>query len=377
MREGCEVGLRVTKGMRELCGSCRGAARRGSRLAVGLLIPTLLVAGCGNGAVPYPGGEGSRDGAAEATPVSIYPDLAGFSGLPARPRANASSAFWEHWGDGRAELSGYRVTVTHYGAPRDGELSLIYVTEPHDRRTWIKDDDASGSDRVEVLKLIRNLRFQTGIYPYSVMASVFAPVDAWGGERFHPARLNLDVQEWCGSVTHRVWPGRDRLRSLRLSYFASEGETLLELPVPEGTVYEDALLIQLRELDGPFAGGGDWTGPLVRELWSLRTGRGPVSTVEARITRSEASRDGVAVTRFVLEAGDYRRTFDVESASPRRVLGWEASTGERAELLGTERLAYWQLNRPGDESHLEALGLGLPGPLMGADAAACDLPLAP
>jgi hypothetical protein len=314
-------------------------------------------------------------GCAPASPA-LFADLDAFTGLSSAPRASASTEFWEHWGDGRAELSGYRLTISRYGEAREGELALIYVTEPHDRRTWIKDDDVGSPHRVEVLKLIRSMRFQTGIYPYYVLSSVFAPVDRWEDERFRPVRINLEVQEWCGGVSHRVWPGPGRLRSLRLSYFASEGETLREIRIPEGALFEEALLVQLRELDGSFHGGEDWEGSIVPELWRLRTGHGPVAALEARITRSETTRDGIPVTRFVLEAeaGAYRRTYDVERAFPRRVVGWETSTGERAELLESERLAYWRLNRPGDEAHLEALGLdpGFPQPPAGNQGACTE-----
>lgn len=330
---------------------------------MGFLAPTLT--GCASeSSIPAPS---ERDAA-------VLPDLATFTGLPAAPKASASGSFWDHWGDGRAELSGYRITIPRYGAPREGEMALIYVTEPHDRRSWIKDDDARSPHRVEVLKLIRSFQFLTGIYPYSVFSSVFSPVDRWGGEPFHPVRIHLDVQEWCGSVSHRVWPAQDRLRSLRLSYFASEGETLREAALPEGTLFEDALLIQLRELDGTFQEGGDWEGWLVRELWSLRTGHGPVEPVRARISRSSATRGPVPVTRFHVSAGEYQRTIDVEEAAPRRILGWETSTGEVAELLTTERLAYWSLNRLGDETVRERLGLSPEGFLPPGAGGACARP---
>jgi hypothetical protein len=303
---------------------------------------------------------------------ALFEDLGSFSGLPRSPRAGASDSFWSHWGDGRAELSGYRGTITRYGEPRAAEVSLIYVTEPHDRRSWIKDDDVAGSNRVEVLKLIRTAQFLTGIYPYSIMASVFAPVEPWLNERFQPVRINLDVQEWCGSVAHRVWPGPEHVRSLRLSYFAWEGETLTETPIPEGTLFEDALLIQLRELDGAFNGGEDWEGWLYPELWRLRTRGVPEEPVQARISRTSADHEGVAVTRFHLEAGDYWRRFDVEADFPRRVLAWETSTGDSVELIDSERLAYWSLNAPGDESGREALGLSPSGLLPpGVAGAAC------
>ena len=308
--------------------------------------------------VPGNAGAGTSVRSAEASGgEAIFGDIVNLTGFPATPRRGASSEFWAHWGDGRAELSGYRVTLDRYGESRNAELSLIYVTEPHDRRTWVKDDGAEAPNRVEVLKLIRSMHFLAGIYPYFVMASTFSPVDAWTEERFHPVRLSLDVQEWCGSVTHRVLPGAGRLRSLRLSYFEDEGETRRELELPEGTLYEDALLIQLRELDGRFHGGAEWEGFLIRELWSLRTGHLPIEPVPARILRTDDTRDGAPVTRFRLEAGEYWRTYDVEKAAPRRVLGWETSTGERAEILRTERLAYWRLNQPGDERYRSTLGL--------------------
>lgn len=322
------------------------------------LVLTLLAA-CSGGdegrdADAPSGGPGQAATPAEA---AVFGDIGSLTGLPHSPRQTASPEFWDHWGDGRAELSGYRITLDRYGETRDAELSLIYVTEPHDRRAWVKDDSAEAPDRVEVLKLIRSMHFFTGIYPYNVMASAFSPVDEWTDDRFQPVRLNLDVQEWCGSVTHRVLPGAGRLRSIRLSYFADEGETRREIGVPENTLYEDALLIQLRELDGPFHDGEAWEGFLVRELWSLRTGHRSIKPVPARIDRIDATRDGEPVTRFRLETGDYWRTYDVETVPPSRVLAWETSTGESAEILGTERLAYWTLNARGDEQHRSALGL--------------------
>jgi hypothetical protein len=63
------------------------------------------------------------------------------------------------------------------------------------------------------------------------------------------------------------------------------------------------------------------------------------------------------VTRFVIDYGPRTVTLDVERDAPRRILGWSTSGGEEARLVGTARLAYWELNRPGDESWLERIGL--------------------
>jgi hypothetical protein len=273
--------------------------------------------------------------------------------FPARPRDRASAAFGRVWHDGRAEMSSYDAVVSRYDAPRTAELVLVTVTEPMDRRTWIKDDDVRGENRVEVLKENVSLKFETGIYPYSVLTSVFMPVDAWRGERFSPVKISLSVQEWCGHVFHGVWPGEDRFLERRFSYFASEGERAESVSTGPDVVYEDALLVQLRELDGPFAGGRDWHGTLVPSLWGARRSHVEARPVPASITRSSAP----GVNRFELAAGSHRASFEVETAPPHRVVSWTTSEGDRARIRKTARLAYWELNHPGDERMREAIGL--------------------
>jgi hypothetical protein len=275
------------------------------------------------------------------------------------PSGRASSEFWRHWGDGRAEISAYRIVTPRYGEPREGTAVLIYVTEDMDRRSWIKDDrgDVPAEFRVPVLKLNRTLAFRTGIYPYSVMTSAFAPVDGGSPERFAPAKVSFSAQEWCGHVFELLWPEADRFRHELHSYFQAEGDLAETVDIGPGTLYEDVLFIQIRELDGPFLGGGDWSGPLVPSLWSRRTAHEPLRPVPARLARGEAERDGTPVTRFTLSWEGKTRTFDVERAAPRRILAWSGPDGEQAVLLRTARLPYWKLNRPGDESYLRELGL--------------------
>jgi hypothetical protein len=306
-------------------------------------------------------------GCAAPEPAEIPPHPAAgdagagaLSWLPRSASSSASSAFWEHWGDGQAEMAGYRSTVMRYGEPREAETVLIFVTEPVNRRTWIKDDDAGGSDRVNVLKLNTSIQFLTGVYPYAIMSSVFSPVDDWGGERFTPGKIVFSGQEWCGIYTHLLWPGAGRFTSTRLSYFASEGEATEVIDAPAPLLYEDALPIQLRELDGPFARGGNWEGHVVPSAIHQRFLHLPVRPVPARITRSDAG----PVTRFVLayEEGlrgrPFTRTFEIEKEMPRRLMAWSTSAGDHAELMHSTRMAYWELNGTADVERRRELGLG-------------------
>jgi len=283
---------------------------------------------------------------------------AGLAGVGGSPAASASPAFWKAWGDGKAELSGYTVTTNRYGAPREARVALIYVTEPMDRRNWIKDDagDVPPAERVNVVKLNHVLKFQTGIYPYSVMTSVFAPVDGADPERFAPSKIVMSAQEWCGQVYQKVMPAAAGFDNELHSYFHADGDGDATVKAPPGALYEDALLIQLRELDGPFAKGKDWAGTIVPSLWAQRKKHAALTPVAAAIHREDATRDGTPVTRFTLTYGNASTTYDIEKAAPRRVLAWKTKDGDEARILKTTRLPYWQLNSPGDEKYLRELG---------------------
>ena len=54
-----------------------------------------------------------------------YPALAA-AVLLAGSGASAQD-FWKHWGDGQAELSGYRLTQPRYGAARAERPSVLFA----------------------------------------------------------------------------------------------------------------------------------------------------------------------------------------------------------------------------------------------------------
>jgi len=78
------------------------------------------------------------------------------------------------------------------------------------------------------------------------MTSVFARVaTAW------PVRkVSFSSQDWCGQVWHQLLPASGRLDGIFHSYFEGEADGRDELSLPEGGVFEDALPLILRGLDG-------------------------------------------------------------------------------------------------------------------------------
>src|SRR5207247_9146539 len=108
--------------------------------------------------------------------------------------------FWAHWGDGRAELNGYRLVQPRYGATRTGTALPDFVTEDMSDALRVKADPGQhpAADVYPVMKLNAIRDVQTGIYDYNVMTSAFARVaDGWP-----VAKVSFASQGWCGDVSH-------------------------------------------------------------------------------------------------------------------------------------------------------------------------------
>lgn len=89
----------------------------------------------------------------------------------------AATGFGDYWHQGLAEVSGYTLKQARYGEMHEGDAVLVFVTEDISKNKQVKLDDpaAAGDDRLPVLKLNALKRFNTGIYTYSLMQSVFTP----------------------------------------------------------------------------------------------------------------------------------------------------------------------------------------------------------
>jgi hypothetical protein len=282
--------------------------------------------------------------------------------------ATAASAddFWAHWGDGRAELNGYRLTQPRYGAARPGTAVLIYVTEDFSDSLRVKADPGRHpeSDVYPVLKLNEVRDFQTGIYDYNVMTSVFARV----APGWPLAKLSFSSQEWCGHVWRQLVPRDGKLQDVSHSYFDGEADAKGELPIPPEAVYGDMLPILLRGWRGAYLEpGASRSVPYLPSALAARLAHRPLAWGRATIrreaeTRSESVPAGSfeVVVFTVSEEGGPTTTFMFESQAPFRLVRRFDDAGEEALLLGSARLPYWVLNRPGSEKHLELLGLPRP-----------------
>ena len=276
-------------------------------------------------------------------------------------------AFVKYWNSGLAEISSYTVITERYGEFRRAQAVMVFVYEELDDRTRIKVESASTPPerRVPVLKLNHVLKFNTGIYDYSLMTSVFAGLTGPGVTRpFAPRKISFSSQEWCGNVYHHLIPREEGLRSEIRSYFESEGDAEYTLPYPVGTVvYEDELPILLRELDGEWLKPGEAREvQLVPSLWGVRKRHVPMAFFKATIRkegrekRTLAGRDWEAWKWTVKKDGG-GAAYYIETAYPHKLLAWEDSRGEKGGLIKSLRSTYWAKHGNKDEPLRKELGL--------------------
>ena len=280
----------------------------------------------------------------------------------------AGQDFWAHWGDGKAEMNGYRATVPRYGAKRAGTDVLIFVTEDMSDSLRVKADPGKhpASDVYPVMKLNVVRHFQTGIYDYDVMTSTFARVaPGW------PVRkISFSSQEWCGHVFHQLLPRGDKVPGVFHSYFDGEADGMDDLAFPSGGVFEDELPILLRGWNGAYLKPGEAkTVPFLPSLYSSRLEHKRVAWTKAVIRRaSSPSPVSVPAGRYSAVAwtveieGGPKWTFEFEADPPFRLVRKASSGGDESVLLGSTRLSYWKLNGPGGEKYLGELGLPQPQP---------------
>src|SRR5690606_24963330 len=105
---------------------------------------------------------------------------------------------------------------------RKGKAVLIFVTEDLSKKLQVKLDNPSGQNKINVLKLNFTKKFVTGIYPYSLMLSVFTPTN----RKKEPASLKatMSSQEWCGQVYTQVNLRGNRYVVKSHSYFEQEAD---------------------------------------------------------------------------------------------------------------------------------------------------------
>ncbi|MBS0659088.1 MAG: septum formation inhibitor Maf [Verrucomicrobia bacterium] len=277
-------------------------------------------------------------------------------------------AFSGYWDAGVAELTSYQLEQNRYGALHPGTAVLIFVTEDFSASKQVKLDQPAqaGKDAVHVLKLNATKDFRTGLYPYTLLTSVFTPIYSTAEPR--TLKVTGSVQEWCGHTFTQLNLRNGGYAAQQFSYFESDGDVTSTLG---SALLEDEILVRWR-IDPTSVPQGKVK--LIPSLAIARLVHRPLAVEDAEITLrpapAEFREDLDAVALEVKQTSGFTRTltYYVGAQFPYPVYGWDETYAAgfredgrtlttKARRLATLRVAYWQKNRPVDRALRKELKL--------------------
>lgn len=272
--------------------------------------------------------------------------------------------FSKYWDQGLAEINSYELKQSRYGEERDGEAVIIFVTEDFSKEKQVKLDrpEQAGDDKIHTLKMNFTKKFITGIYPYSMMTSVFSPLDG----HLNPMKITTSSQEWCGHTFTQINRIKDKYDLQLFSYFESEGDKTIEL---QGDIYfEDAIWNNIRTNPTSLPKGKMRIFP--GNLY-LRLSHSDYTPGIAMCTLTEINNDlysfseAKTINKYMVEYGkNHSLIIHFEKDFPYTILGWEERYPDvmqgktrltKATLRKQLMLDYWTKNNLADTTYRDSL----------------------
>ena len=279
------------------------------------------------------------------------------SGQVNHPSVYTTPQFHDYWHAGKAEVNSYDLTQSRYGENRKGKAVLIFVTEDLSKKLQVKLDDPSRGNKINVMKLNFTKKFITGIYPYSLMLSVFTPVN----REKEPSSLKatMSSQEWCGHVYTQLNLRGNRYAVKSHSYFEQEADEQFSV---RQALLEDELWNCIR-LDHENLPVGELK--VVPGLFHTRLNHADLKIRPALGERTETD----SAFTYKLSFPEEERSLSIQYGKtfPHRIMGWKETWKERGKTMETTATLrqtlytdYWTKNK-NEFSHLRD-SLNLPNP---------------
>ena len=228
-----------------------------------------------------------------------------------------SDEFSEYWYAGQAELTRYELQQARYGEIRKGDAVLIFVTEDFLADKQVKYEFGDRNNAVPILKLNFTRKFYTGIYPYSMMSSIFTPVSA-----DKPSlKVTTTVQEWCGHVFIQLNQRNGKYNVQLRSYFQAENDQDFML---DDALLEDEIWTRIRLAPDSLPTGDIELIP-GGQFARLRHTPLKVEMATAKLTTTgDTQPSGNDINVYTISYKDIRRTLSIEfeKSFPHRILAW-------------------------------------------------------
>jgi hypothetical protein len=268
--------------------------------------------------------------------------------------------FDQYWYQGKAEISSYTLTQARYGQLREGDAVLVFVTEPFSKSRQVKTNPSptNKEDVVSVLKLNAIKKFVTGVYDYSILQSVFTPVDLQNQP--HSIKVSTSLQEWCGHTYTQLNLQTYKYKVLLHSYFESEGDNEYQV---EQALLEDELFNRIRINPKTLPTGKIQLIPSTTVARLLHQ-KLEVREAEAVQKPHASNNNWMTYELSYNDAPERRLTIHYQKDFPHQIEAWEEVYMDGSELLTTKATRrktlmtdYWNQNKLQDESMRKTLGL--------------------
>ncbi len=265
-----------------------------------------------------------------------------------------SNTVKKYWYDGNAEISSFHLKQIRYGELHEGTAVLVYVTEPFSKIRNTK-ADSKHSDNVSVLKLNTTKKFNTGIYPYSMMNSSFFPVEGSNNS----LKITSSIQEWCGMTFLEMKNDKDFNFNLS-SYF--EGASFKNKKIEKKLLEDD--LWSLIRLNPELLPKGELQ--IIPSMFFLNSMHKKIKSYTANLTLKKESK----ITSYEISYPELNRKIIIrfKSEFPNKITGWSetysSDYGANRKTLTTEakliknlKVDYWNKNSNKDKHWRNKLGL--------------------
>ncbi|QMW02373.1 hypothetical protein [Spirosoma foliorum] len=272
-----------------------------------------------------------------------------------KPADTLSAHFNSYWFSGKAEVNSYQLKQAKNGALNDGEAMLIFMTEDFRTDKQVKTDNKENT--IPVLKTTNSKKFSTGAYEYSLLASVFTPINnPTDGPPLFPntLKVSLSDQEWDGHSYLQISYRNNGYQVSGKSYYEKEADENYTIAK---AMFEDELWNRIR-LNPDKLPSGELQ--LIPGTMAARLRHKPLEPLPAKATLADYEGvlyPGLYLKSYTIEYPTDDRTLIIifEKLFPHKIVGWEETYDtkdnlltSRAVLKKTTQTDYWNHKAPAD-----------------------------
>ena len=256
-----------------------------------------------------------------------------------------SKEFKAYWYDGKAELTRYQLEQARYGEVHKGDAVLIFVTEDFWTDKQVKYESGKRTDKVvPILKLNFTRKFFTGIYPYSMISSIFSPID----ERQPTLKVTTSSQEWCGHTFSQLNLKNNKYQGKLFSYFQDEGDRDFSV---NKALLEDEIWTKIRLNPAGLPTGAIQLIPNSQFLRLRHQETGVENAAASLEDFQDAALSDKPLKKYRIDYKDFKRVLEItfEATFPYTIVAWEEQTEsgfQNPQILTTRGIRTHSVNSP-------------------------------